>query len=139
MTTKRKTKIDDFEDDLKKIDPKIIEALKSEIKEDLKRDENDLKEKIKKIRATEKRMHTQYVNRMLKSDLPWFELVSTTTDDGVNEGLAYVLEWNTAFQQFLVSKGVMGANDLDRTTSWLVEMLHVVIEQKEMEKESEFE
>lgn len=145
MATK-KTKIDDFEDDLNDISPELLQKIKDEVKAELQKDNEKLKDEIKKKRSVEKRMRTQYVNKMSDSDLPWFMMVATTPEEDfeVDEaGLAYEMEWNTPFQQFLVSKKIMGSNDLDRVEHWLIEMLHSIIESKEAEKmennDSEFE
>jgi hypothetical protein len=142
MVARKKTKIDNFEEDLKSIDPKVIELIKKQVREELAKDDIQLKEELKKKLAVEKRLRTQYVNKMLKSDTPWFELVATAPIDD-DSGLEYQMEWNTSFQRFLVSKKIMGVDDLERVEHWLIEMLHNIIEQKEKDKlekgESEFE
>lgn len=141
MATK-KTKIDNFEDDLKDIDPKVIALIKKQVKEEIAKDDEQLKAELKKTRASEKRVRTQYINKMMTSDVPWFDLIATAPD-GDDAGLEYRMEWNTSFQRFLVSKKMMGVDDLERVEHWLIEMLHNIIEQKEAEKlengESEFE
>lgn len=133
MTTKKRTKIDDFEEDLKSIDPKVIELIKTQVREELAKDDAQLKDELKKKRTSEKRVRTQYINKMVQSDLPWFNLESTAPDND-DTVLQYTMEWNTSFQNFLISKKITGIDDLERVEHWLIEMLHNIIEQKEEEK-----
>jgi len=143
MIKKKTTKIDDFEDALENLDPKLLNALKEKVRTEIEKDNNELKEELKKRRTNEKRARTQYINRMNDSDLPWFILIASPPNEGENEGLSYELDWNTAFQLFLTQQKIGGIDDLDRVENFLVEMLHNIIERKEEERlekgESEFE
>ena len=141
---KKTTKIDDFEDALENLDPKLLNALKEKVRTEIEKDNNELKEELKKRRTNEKRVRTQYINRMNDSDLPWFILIAFPSDDEEEgTGLGYELDWNTAFQLFLTQQKIGGIDDLDRVENFLVEMLHNIIERKEEERlekgESEFE
>lgn len=142
MTIRKKNKIDDFEEDLKNIDPKVIDLIKNQIREELTKDDDQLKEELKKEKIAEKRVKTQYLNKMMKSNVPWFDLTATSTEDEESV-LQYELEWNTSFQRFLIQNKIAGTNDLERTEHWLIEMLHNIIEIKESKKldknESEFQ
>lgn len=138
----RKTKIDDFEQALEDIDPKLVQFLKEKVKTELEQDDEKLKQELKKKSTNEKRAKTQYVNRMHESNNPWFMLITSPPDDEKMEGLSYELDWNLPFQSFLSQRKIGGVDDIDRVENFLVEMLHSIIERKEEERlekgESEF-
>lgn len=142
MTTKKKTKIDDLEEDLKNISPELIELIKNQVRAEIQKDDAELKDELRKKRANEKRLRTQYINKMELSDVPWFTLTAMAPDED-NSGLEYQMDWNVSFQKFLIGNKITGIDDVERVEHWLIEMLHNIIEQKEAEKmekdESEFE
>lgn len=127
----------------KQIDPETLELLKSQIRDEMQKDYDGMKEELKKEYEAEESVKNDYFKKMLGSPRPWFVMVSTTPEDKTIDGLAFEMQWNEAFQKLLITKKITGIDELDRIENYLIEMLHNIIEQKEVEKEekemSEFE
>jgi len=102
------------------VDPALVEAIRNQVMEELKsEDERARLEKIE-ARAEAKKAHEAYVERMKESADPWVDIQGWVETD---QGVRVELDWNDAFVQHLKNEGITGADDDQVVQKWVTLLL----------------
>lgn len=120
-----------------KFDPDLIAAIRRQVLDELKSEQE--RERAQKIKEREeaKKVHDEYLAKMKESSDPWVEIQGWTE---TAHGVRVELEWNDAFVQYLKEQGVPGADDDQVVQRWITLLLRDMADQMdEQQPETKFE
>lgn len=112
-------------DDLKK-------TLKQQIIEELKADEINKTEQLKKQREEEDKKYSEYVGKMQDSDTPWVDIKGWYDDP--EHGVKVELDWNVAFIDYLKEHNFSGSTEDEIVQKWIIMLLRDMSEQHKGDK-----
>lgn len=120
-----------------KFDPELIAAIRRQVLDELKGEQERERAQKMKEREEAKKVHDEYLAKMKESSDPWVEIQGWTE---TAHGVRIELEWNDAFVLYLKEQGVTGADDDQVVQRWITLLLRDMADQMdEQQPETKFE
>lgn len=102
------------------IDPKLIDAVRKQVLDELKAESAREEAQAAKAREEGDAIRTAFVEKMKQSSEPWVDVlmwVETPT------GVKYQLDWNDAFIKHLEGNGIKGVDEDQTVQKWVALLL----------------
>lgn len=122
----------------KTLDPDLIDAVRSQVLDELKSEEERKRQEKIRQREEDKKSRDSYVERMKTSEEPWVDIIGFVDTP---QGVRVELDWNDAFVSYLRENGVKGADDEQVVQRWITLLLRDMADQmtESQEEVSDFE
>jgi len=102
------------------LDPELVAAVRRQVMEELKSDEERARQDKIIAREDAKKAQEEYVAKMKESSDPWVDIQGWVQTD---QGIRVELDWNDAFVDHLKTEGVTGADDDQVVQRWVTLLL----------------
>ncbi len=102
------------------LDPELVAAVRKQVMEELKSDEERARQDKIIAREEAKKALDEYVTKMKESSDPWVDIQGWVQTD---QGIRVELDWNDAFVDHLKTEGVTGADDDQVVQRWVTLLL----------------
>lgn len=119
-------------------DPNLIAAIRKQVLEELKSEEERKQLELKERREEEKKLRAEYIEKMRDSTDPWVDIEGLSQSD---QGVRIELDWNNAFVQHLRDNGITGTDDEQVVQHWVTLLLQDMVSRfdEESPEQGDFE